>query len=156
MHVSGVDGQTFRAALGRFCTGVTIITADDGADFHGMTATAFSSVSLTPPLILICLGTHARMNRVLTADKAFGVSILNQAQETVSVHFAGRANKAPAMTRLDGVPVVRDALAHLACRVVATHSAGDHHIHIGEVTACTATPGLPLLHYAGSYCGLKP
>jgi flavin reductase (DIM6/NTAB) family NADH-FMN oxidoreductase RutF len=155
MQVQMVDAQVFRRAMGCFCTGVTIITADDGEGFHGMTATAFSSVSLSPPLILICLGNNARMNRVLTANKAFGISILDQAQEAISTHFSGRANIVPPMTRLEDVPVVKDALAHLACRAVASHTAGDHHIHIGEVVACHTSPGLPLLHYAGRYRGLK-
>ncbi len=155
MLVAPIDAQAFRTALGRFCTGVTVITADDGERFHGMTATAFSSVSLSPPMILVCLGTNTRMNRVLAASKAFGVSILGQTQEAVSVHFSGRANTTPPMTRLRDVPVVEGALAHLACRTVTTHIAGDHHIHIGEVVACNAAAGLPLLHYAGRYRGLK-
>ncbi|MBY0511701.1 MAG: flavin reductase family protein [Rhodospirillaceae bacterium] len=155
MLADPIDEQAFRTALGRFCTGVTVITADDGERFHGMTATAFSSVSLSPPMILVCVGTNTRMNRVLAAGKAFGVSILGQTQESVSAHFSGRANTPPPMTRLEEVPVVEGALAHLACRAVTVHAAGDHHIHIGEVVACHTAAGLPLLHYEGRYRGLK-
>jgi flavin reductase (DIM6/NTAB) family NADH-FMN oxidoreductase RutF len=155
MLAAPVNEQAFRMALGQFCTGVTVITAADGDSFHGMTATAFSSVSLSPPMILVCLGANTRMNRFLAASKAFGVSILGQTQEAISVHFAGRANTTPPMTRLEHVPVVEGALAHLACRAVTTQVAGDHHIYIGEVMACSTTAGLPLLHYAGRYGALK-
>jgi flavin reductase len=155
MQAQMVDTQAFRRAMGSFCTGVTVITADDGEGFHGMTATAFSSVSLSPPLILVCLGSNARMNSVLIANPRFGVSILHQAQEPISIHFSGRATTVPAIMRLEGVPVLQNALAHLVCHTVASHVAGDHHIHIGEVIACDTSPGLPLLHYAGRYRGLK-
>lgn len=155
-----IDPDHFRAILGRFATGVTIVTARDehGAD-HGMTVTAFSSLSLTPPLVLICIDVAAAMYHTLLQAETFAVSILNDSQETLSRRFAGEVDD-----RFAGMALVRDtlgnvalgdAVASLECRAVARYPAGDHMILIGEVHAGTVGDQRPLLYFRGGYAQLE-
>lgn len=151
-----VDAADFRAALGRFASGITVVTARDrdGRDV-GMTVSAFSSLSLEPPMILVCIDNGASVAPVLEHCETFAVNVLAEGQEAVSRRFAERE-----VDRFDGVAVRRgvhdlalldDALAHLECRVVARHPAGDHTILIGEVHATDLREGHPLVYYRGGY-----
>ncbi|WP_187585809.1 flavin reductase family protein [Gordonia sp. OPL2] len=145
-----------RKALGRFASGVTIVTTAEGHDdesVHGMTANAFTSVSLDPPLVLVSIANRARMNEKITATGRYGVSILAGDQEPLSLHFAGAAHE-PDLVRFTwrkGVPLLDGALVHLSCSVTDSHPAGDHTLHVGRVEELWYDDGRPLLFYTGSF-----
>lgn len=155
-----IDPDTFRAILGRFASGVTVFTTRDadGRD-HGMTVSAFASVSLTPPLVMGCIARSAEMHPVLAGATHFGVSILAAKQEALSRRFSD-----PLPDRFDGVGYRRaesgvilldDALAQLECIVHARHGAGDHTILVGKVESGSVRHATPLLYYRGGYAQLE-
>ena len=157
-----VTPDAFRAALGRFATGVTVLTARDRAGHdHGMTASAFCSVSLTPPLVLACIARDAEMFAVLRDANRFGVSVLTALQEPLSRRFAdlpeGRFDGVHFIRGETGVALLDGALGYLECARVAWHDAGDHGICVGEVlhTRDGEAEAQPLLHYRGAYTGLR-
>jgi flavin reductase (DIM6/NTAB) family NADH-FMN oxidoreductase RutF len=145
-----VPVPAFREALARFASGVTIVAAREGDRLSGFTATAFSSVSLEPPLVLICIAhTASAYDAVLAADK-LGISVLSEEQGWAAKQFATHGidrfegvSLAPGRT----VPLLEGALAHLECRRHAAHEAGDHTILVLEVLAAGVTAGAPLLHF---------
>jgi flavin reductase (DIM6/NTAB) family NADH-FMN oxidoreductase RutF len=146
------DAPEYRQVLGRFVTGVTVVTAILDDQVHGMTANAFTSVSLDPPLILVSVDNRARMCAFLEQAGRFGVSILGAHQEDVALHFAGQprlSSDALFVERL-GLPVIDDALAHLVCRLDAAHRAGDHTLFIGEVEDVALSSHDPLVFYSGA------
>lgn len=149
-----------RQALGRFASGVTIVTTADGPDkasVHGMTANAFTSVSLNPPLVLVSIANRARMNARILETGSYGVSVLARDQEPLSLHFAG-APQDPDPVRFvwrGDVPLLDGALVHLACTVQASHPAGDHTLHIGHVDRLWYDHGQPLVFYTGSFQWLE-
>jgi flavin reductase (DIM6/NTAB) family NADH-FMN oxidoreductase RutF len=154
-----IDPDTFRAALGRFASGVTVVTTcdDDGRD-HGMTVSAFCSVSLDPPLVLACIGHDASMYPTIKSADRFGVSILAVGQEALARRFADQRSD-----RFDGVgysrgklgvALIDDALAHLECAVVDRREAGDHTIVVGSVDTAACHQGRPLVYYRGGYTQL--
>lgn len=159
MTTNAVDQAHFRQLLGRFATGVTVITARDGDGRpHGMTANSLASVSLEPPLILLSIDHEASMHRLLITSPVFAVNILSSAQEAVSRRFAEERDE-----RFDGVGyqesprgliLLDGALAHLECERVATHEAGDHTILVGQVMAGAAFEGRPLCYFRGGYASL--
>jgi len=155
-----IDPDLFRSVLGRFATGVTIITARDGTGRdHGMTVSAFSSLSLDPPLVLVCIGNDATMAPVMAAAGSFAVSILSDRQESLSRRFAGKLDDrfadVPRSPGVHGNVLLDDVLASLECRIVARHPAGDHVIVVGEVEAGHVRDGRPLLYYRGGYAQLE-
>ena len=155
-----VSADDFRAALGRFATGVTILTARDGAGTdHGMTVNSFASVSLAPPLVLACIANDADMYPVLRGATAFALSVLAADQEALSRRFADEADNrfdGVAFTRAtSGVILLDNAHAHIQCRRVAWHEAGDHGICIGQVERVAIGLGEPLLYYRGAYTRLS-
>ena len=161
-HTAAIDPMEFRRALGRFATGITIITTvDEGvmdqSAVHGMTANAFLSVSLNPPLVLISVDNRTHMHQVLGQTKRYAVNILANSQEPHSRHFGGRPQEGLeiAMVWHYGLPLLEGALVHLACRVVDVHPAGDHTLYIGQVEHLDYRDGEPLLFYTGSYRVLK-
>lgn len=150
----------FRHVLGHFAAGVTIITTADGEGRPtGLTATAFTSVSLDPPLILVCVSHKSQSYPALLERKQFAVNFLRREHEELSRRFAtSRLDKfdgvAYRMSAL-GLPVLAEALAHVECVTVNQHVEGDHTVLIGRVDACdTATSGEPLLYFRGKYAGL--
>lgn len=147
-----IDANAYRSAMSRFCSGVTVITARHAGGVRGMTATAFTSVSLHPPIVLICVSAHSRMHVVLQASEHFGVSILREDQAELAAHFAGRgvARSVRFESFGDG-SVIAGALAHVVCEIATTHVEGDHMLYLGRVTACRTSTGRPLLYYAGDY-----
>jgi flavin reductase ActVB len=158
----------FRSVVGRFASGVTIVTAlDDLGTDHGMTATAFCSVSLVPPLILVCIDQTTTMHHVLGRATHFAVNFLASEQEELSRRFgSGEPQRGgiPEEVRFDGVGYTRavsgavllnDALAHMECRVHARHLAGDHTIIVGEVEIAMAHDARPLIYYRGGYTQLE-
>lgn len=155
-----IDPDEFRAILGRFATGVTVVTARDadGRD-HGMTASAFCSASLVPPLVVACIAREAEMHDILRRASHFGVSILAEGQEALSRRFAelpsGRFDGIGYSRAESGVVLLDDALAHLECRRVDRYDAGDHAIYVGEVEWADCRQSRPLLYYRGGYAQLE-
>ncbi len=155
-----VTPDEFRAALGRFASGVTVITVEtvEGV-VHGMTANAFCSVSLRPPLVLVCVDHLAETYLHLRERGQFGVSILKEEQEALSEFFADPERNPDAGYRLGieyrqmkrGTYVLKDALGNLDCAVVNAYEAGDHTIFVGEVKEVSLGEGAPLLYFRGRY-----
>ncbi len=154
---SGLDGDpalAFRRTLGMFATGVTIITTRTAEQVHGMTANAFMSVSLRPPLVLVSVDRRARMSNLLHEGTRFGVNVLEAGQATLSDHFAGRTAEGDAEPRFELVhdtPLVEGALAHLVTRVVRSYWGGDHSLFLGQVEYARYGEGEPLLFHGGRY-----
>lgn len=154
-----LDSATFRSVLGRFATGVTVVTARDadGVD-HGMTASAFCSLSLEPPLVLVCVERSADMHPVLETAELFAVNVLSATQEPVSRRFAekiGNRFDGIGYTRgTTGVVILDEVHAYLECAKKASCAGGDHTIFIGEVMHAVANDGRPLLYYRGGYTEL--
>jgi 3-hydroxy-9,10-secoandrosta-1,3,5(10)-triene-9,17-dione monooxygenase reductase component len=156
-----IDDASFRHALGRFPSGVTVVTVrgEDGRDY-GMTVSAFASLSLSPPLVLVCIGDDATIAAAVAVAGHFAVSVLAEDQEALARRFADRD-----IDRFAGTPVSRGvaglalldgAVAHLECAIVARHRGGDHTIVVGEVLAASAMEdGLPLIHQRGEYRRLR-
>src|ERR1700752_4820759 len=151
-----LNPSEFRKAMGTFATGVTIITLDLEGEVHGMTANAFASVSLDPPLLLVCVDHSARTHAHLHAKKRFGVNILAEDQRAISEYYArptrthdraaeeaGAAFEGTAF----GTPVLRGALAYLECRLHTAQDAGDHTIFIAQVEDVVVNEGKPLLFF---------
>ena len=155
-----LSSAVFRQALGRFATGVTVVTAERApGEVHGMTANSFTAVSLEPLLVLVCVDEQARMLPILRRAQRFGVSVLKDNQRAIS-EFCAQTEQDPEMERAlgirfewltDGIPVLGDALVQLTCRVVASHPAGDHTIFIAEVESAEVFEGEPLLFFRGAY-----
>jgi len=155
----------FRLALGQFATGVTVVTAARGpGQVHGMTANSFTSVSLDPLLILICVSHVAQLLPLVQQQKRFGVNILKDHQRAISEYFARTEENAETEKRLGiryrwtqtGIPLLEDALAHLACKVVTSHAAGDHTIFVAEAESVEVYDGEPLLYLRGNYRQVAP
>ena len=155
-----VDPDLFRSVLGRFASGVTIVTTQDGdGRDHGMTVSAFCSVSLDPPLVLVCIGHDATMHPLVGGLEHFAINILRSDQEALSRRFASKD-----VQRFDGVGFARGesgvalldgVLGWLECRTETRHDAGDHTILVGRVEAAHAGDGRPLLYYRGGYAQLE-
>ncbi len=159
-----ITPDEFRAALGRFASGVTVVTFETAeGEVHGMTANAFCSVSLRPPLVLVCVDHLAETYLHLSEHARFGVSVLKDEQEALSEFFADPERNPDAAYRLgieyckmkSGTPTLRGVLANLDCRKVEAHPAGDHTIFIGEVDEIALGEGAPLLYFRGRY-GIDP
>ena len=160
--------DVFRSVVGRFASGITVITARDASgNDHGMTATAFCSVSLVPPLVLVCIEHTATMHEVLAHATHLCINFLAAEQEELSRRFGSgepQRGGTPEAARFDGVGYTRgvtggvllaDALAHLECRIDARHAAGDHTIVVAEVELATAHDARPLIYYRSGYTQLE-
>ena len=150
------DRNQLRKVMGHFATGVTVVTTHDGAGrCYGLTANAVCSVSLDPPLVLVCVDKRAESHPAFGLSQAFVVNILADEQEQMSRHFAVSGGDKfvdlPCRNGGTGAPILEGALAHVECRVVATHDAGDHTIYIGEVESADCRDGHPLLFFRGQY-----
>jgi flavin reductase (DIM6/NTAB) family NADH-FMN oxidoreductase RutF len=141
-----------RRTLGMFATGVTIITTRQGEQVHGMTANAFMSVSLEPPLVLISVDRRTKMCALLHEGMHYGVSVLSDGQAALSDRFAGRSTEAePRFTVVRETPLVDGALAHFVARVEKSYWGGDHSLFLGRVEYARQNPGTPLLFHGGRY-----
>lgn len=151
-----LDRDRFRSALGRFASGVTVLTMRDaeGTD-HGMTATAFSSLSLDPPLVLVCVDRSASMAGPLEQATHLAVNLLARGQEEISRRFADKdVDRFAGIAVVRGigeVPLIDGAIAQLQCRIHARHPGGDHVIVVGEVLDAQAHEGEPLIYHRGRY-----
>lgn len=136
-----------------------VTTRDEAGTPLGLTVNAFCSVSLEPPLVLACIDNRSDANAGLQGSRVFGVSVLSEEQEPFSRRFAAPGREKFAAKDLHtgetGVPLVPHALAHLECRLVAFHPAGDHTVYVGEVLRLEVRPGRPLLFHASGYRRLE-
>jgi flavin reductase (DIM6/NTAB) family NADH-FMN oxidoreductase RutF len=153
-----VTQSEFRDAWGRFATGVTIITsAEPDGGTHGMTANGVLSVSLDPPLALVCVDKSRNTHRYISDDGWFGISIVREDQADIAMYYVRDAAdrtgdvEVPLEQRDEGPPVIAGALAAMSCKVVAAHDAGDHTIFVGEAVQLTTNDGDPLLYYTGKF-----
>lgn len=156
-----LEGDRFRGVMSRFAAGVTVVSTLDGEGHTtGFTATAFSSVSLEPPMVLCCVVTGSRSDRALSAGGGFAVSVLREDQAPLARRFADRNVR----DRFEGVevrageldlPLLEGAIASLTCRSAGSVLAGDHTIHLGEVLDGDCTDEQPLLHFRGAFASLQ-
>jgi flavin reductase (DIM6/NTAB) family NADH-FMN oxidoreductase RutF len=151
-----VSQEEFRAALGRFASGVTVVTTKDAQDeLHGITVSAFCSVSLQPPMVLICVEKTAGSHPALEESAIFVVNILREGEASISELFASSSPEKFALSSwtpgIEGVPVLDGALATLECRVKFSYHGGDHSIFVGEVEKVTAAEGNPLTYFRSEY-----
>jgi flavin reductase (DIM6/NTAB) family NADH-FMN oxidoreductase RutF len=151
-----IDRNELRRIMGHFATGVTVITtiSKDGAPY-GLTANAFMSVSLEPPLLLISVDKKAESYPNFEQSRVFTVNILRDDQEGLSRRFAvsgGNKFEGVAYHRgANNVPILEETLAHIECRLYSAHDGGDHTLYLGEILEAETREGRPLLFYRGGY-----
>lgn len=156
-----IDGREMRNALGRFATGVCVIsTVDKEGKAVGMTANSFASVSLDPPLVLWSLQNTSEIYDTYATAKQYAISVLAAEQVDLSNQYARKGDHvlAPGHYRIgrNGAPVIRNALVTFECQLEATHEGGDHLIIVGRVSNLLTRPtGKPLLFCSGAYCELR-
>ena len=151
-----VDQNRFRDVMSRLVTGVALVTCRFEGSVHGLTVNAVSSVSLNPPLVLVCLDRNGNSHDPVIASGAFAVSVLARDHEELAHRFARGTHRerfAGVAFRegASGSPVLRDALAWLDCAIRAVHPAGDHSIVVGEALRCGAGEGNPLVFFRSGY-----
>ena len=164
MSSAPITSLDFRRALGQFATGITVVTAESAPGrVHGMTANSFTSVSLEPPLISVCVAERAHLLPLLKEKRVFGVNVLKEDQQRLSEFFAlaDQPRKDEAIMNIkfvwtpQHIPLLDNALCQIACRLHATHVAGDHTIVVGEVLSAALYSGKPLLFFRGDYTRLS-
>lgn len=152
--VDPVDPKVFRAAMGQFATGVTVVTFWVDGQPGGLTANAFMSVSMDPPLVLVSIRSASRFVREVHVDGYYGVSVLSEQQQALSGHFGGRSIvgiESP-FTEYAEFPLIRDALVQITAKVVAIHPAGDHLLYLGRIESLrVGEPRKPLVFFSGKY-----
>jgi len=153
LDASPVPSSAFRDALARFASGVTVVAAATDSGPVGFTATGFTSVSLSPPLVLVCIGRRASAHDAVVGAERFGVSVLSECQSWIAEQFARpRIDRFRHVPRIRAaVPLIDGASALLQCRRHALHEAGDHTILVGEVIEALVGAGPPLVHFARRY-----
>ena len=166
MKINGeaITDQTLRKMRGLFASGVTVVTTAHEGQLRGVTVSAFASVSLNPPLVMICLANESESKDWIAESSVFAVNILSDEQEFLSERFAARApivntrfDGVPYHTAITGSPILAGSLAWYDCRVEALHDGGDHTIFIGRVEALGfgAEGKQPLLYFANRYAGVR-
>ena len=150
-----IDDAQFKLAMSYFASGVTVVTTEHDGKPFGMTVAAFSSLSLHPPLVLICIEKTVKTHDAIVGAGKFGVSILNSKQTDISNRFASRAEDKFAETEIVrgelGVPLIAGALTRLECRVSEKLEGGDHTIFVGEVVEANTGEGEPLVYFRSGY-----
>ncbi|MHA6252271.1 flavin reductase family protein [Oceanobacillus sp. CAU 1775] len=148
-----MDDKAFRHAMGKFATGVTVITSKVGSDSYGMTANAFMSVSLNPRLITVSIDNRATMLKRIQESQQFAVNILKCDQQDISRHFAGQTSDKREIHfgSVQGIPVIEESLASVVCDVDNSYVVGDHTLFIGRVKDIVIRDGNPLTFYSGKY-----
>ena len=156
-----IDPRTFRQTVGRFVTGVTVVSIEVDGEVRAMTANSFTSLSLDPPLVLFCLGKDTKAGQQVHSAPAFTVSILRDDQRELSSYFAGAwtgASPPPfSFTTWEGGPRLDGCVAALGCQVHAIHEGGDHWIVVGQVVATYRVDdgGQPLVFFSGKYVTIE-
>jgi len=154
-----MDSKAFRSIMGCFATGVTVVTTRqaDGSPC-GLTANAVTSVSLVPPLLLVCVDKNAETYPHFATAGVFTVNMLTRTQQALSTHFAKSGGEkfagVPYRWGENGAPIIEGHLAYLECRIVHAYDGGDHTIYVGEVERAAGGDGEPLLYYKGAYGAL--
>jgi flavin reductase (DIM6/NTAB) family NADH-FMN oxidoreductase RutF len=158
--MAAIDPREFRRAVGHFATGVTVIAVDIEGSTRGMTANAFTSLSLDPPLVLFCVAKKAHLGQVVHMASGFSINILTHDQQSLSTYFAGGwkdASPPPfAFEPWEGGPRLAGVAAALGCAVETIHEGGDHFIVVGRVLALyqREPAAAPLVFHAGRYAAL--
>lgn len=156
-----ISSESFKDTLAQFASGVTIVTTHGAHGYVGFTATGFTSVSLSPPLVLVCIARKASAHDAVVGSDHFGVSVLDEHRPWIATQFARSnvdrfADVPVSLQEPTGVPLIEGAIAHLQCRKHVRHDAGDHSILVGEVLAASVTSGNPLLHFARRFGHFVP
>ncbi len=156
-----ISKEEFRRIMGQFATGVTLVTSRHGDHLHAMTANSFTSVSLEPLQVLVCVDKSNNTYEILRKSGAFAVNILGEEQVHLSRRFASqmkethRLDNIPHRFAVTGSPIIEGCLAYLDCRVVAVYPGGDHDIFLGQVEeGAIISNGAPLIFFRGRYKGL--
>lgn len=154
-NTSAVTSETYRDVIGRFATGVTVITAIDEEQWYGTTASAVSSLSLEPPMLLVCMNRQSATGEAIARVGAFAVNILDERQDDLARRFARKdpdkfhgVRVAPGR---HGEPLLDGALAHVECRVTEQVTGGTHVVFLGEVDRATGRAGAPLAYFRGEF-----
>ena len=154
-----IDEADFKRALSHFASGVTIVTTEHGGRPYGMTVASFASLSLRPPLVLVCVEKTVKSHDAIAAAGKFAVSILGAGQADVSNRFASRVEdkfEGIAVSRgTTGVPLINGALTTIECEIRDQLPGGDHSIFVGEVVAVTTGEGAPLVYFRSGYRNLE-
>ena len=154
-----VSAGEFTSALRKFASGVTVVTVAAGNELHGMTASSFASVSLEPPLVLVCLDKTSRTRTLVAEAGKFAVNVLAGDQAPISQAFSRPGVKpfgsVPYALGSNGAPLLDGAIAALECKTYRVFEAGDHEVVLGEVTACASPGGAPLVYFEGAYRSLS-
>jgi flavin reductase (DIM6/NTAB) family NADH-FMN oxidoreductase RutF len=165
MTSTSLTATDFRHALSQFATGVSVVTvARAPGQPYGMTANTFTSVSLDPFLTLVCVDQRSHLLPLLKQNSFFGVNVLKEHQQAISVYFAQPDQTPEADAKLgiqyrwthDGIPLLDDTIAQIVCRVAASYVAGDHTIFLGEVQSAELFAGEPLIFFRSRYRQLAP
>ncbi len=157
-----IDADEFRAAMGSWASGVTIITSRAGDQIHGMTVSDFSGASLDPPLALVCAAKTSVTTGVIERGRCFGVNVLRSDQDSLSNRFASKKDEFKRFEGVEtfeaktGAPLLVGALVNLDCRLVGWHEAGDHVLCVGEIEEAQVHEGEPLLFFRGGYGRFEP
>jgi flavin reductase (DIM6/NTAB) family NADH-FMN oxidoreductase RutF len=152
-----IDADQFRTALGQWASGVTIVTSAEESRVHGMTVSAFSSVSLDPPLVLVCADKSSITNELIEKSGVYAAHILASGQQDLSNKFASKKDEHRRFEGIDwktlatGAPILPGCLAVLDCRVSGAHDAGDHIVYVGLVEAIELEEQEPLVYFQGAY-----
>jgi flavin reductase len=148
-----IDPDQFRKVMGRFASGVTVVTARAHGETRGMTANAFISGSLNPPLCLVSVAKRAHMHALLLEAGRFGINFLALGQERIARHFAGRPEPGldVAIDMVDGTPALADAAARILAVTAATHDCGDHTLFVGQIRFMSSNSRPPLLYHASRF-----
>ncbi|HXD20100.1 MAG TPA: flavin reductase family protein [Vicinamibacterales bacterium] len=151
-----IDAGLFRRVMGRFASGVAVITAESGGQVRGMTASAFMSGSIDPPLIIVAVARRALMHGHLIAAGRFAVNILGAGQHEVANHFAGRALPAyaPEFVFEGAIPTLGGVATVITADTATTYECGDHSIFVGRIRTMTADDSPPLVYHAGKFGAL--
>lgn len=152
-----IDLETFRQSLRRWASGVTVVTSRAGDELHGMTVSAFSSVSAEPPVVLVCANRSSKTHGVIQAGGVFTVNVLADDQQELSARFSSSKTEGSRFEGVNyrigesGAPVLEGTLVSLECKTLAAYDHGSHTIYVGEVVAAHMTDKAPLVYYAGAY-----
>jgi flavin reductase (DIM6/NTAB) family NADH-FMN oxidoreductase RutF len=156
-----ISAEDFKRALSRRASGVAVVTARNGEQVHGMTVSAFTEVSLEPPLVLVCADKRSKTLPVIRAGAVFAINVLARDQQELSNRFAVKKDEDKRFDGLafdvgrTGAPLLRGVAVNIDCRVVAEHDAGDHVIFVGQVEEVRSFDRDPLLHFRGAYGGFE-
>ena len=156
----GVTEEEFRHALSRFSSGVTVVTTRNAAGHaYGITVSAFCSVSLAPPMVLVCIEKITASHDAIAEAGAFVVNVLREEQRPLSEQFAEPAADKFSNVAIEenaaGIPVLSNALTNIECSLVHCYDGGDHTIFVGSVDVVTVRDGVPLIYSQGDYAGLR-